>query len=571
MQTEWKYREVDEKTVELLGRELGSSNVLARCLAARGIETPEQAREFIRPNLQGLTDPFLILDMEKAVQRIASAMTNREKILVFGDFDADGVTATCLVNDFLTSLDADVSWYIPHRIKEGYGLQTEHIRMAVEQDVDLVITVDCGSSSHDAIKEAALEDIDVIVTDHHEISDGIPPAFACVNPKRKECPSGLDYLAGVGVAFYLIIALRKFMRENSFFEALPEPNLLEYCDLVALGTIGDMVPLLADNRVLCTTGINVMKKGSRKGLVTLSHVSRVELASVDCEDIAFRLIPRINAAGRISHARICVNQVSATTGNAHEKGAEILDGLNRKRQLIEQEILAEIEKKILETPYLAQQPAVILWDKKWNPSVLGIAASKLSRKYMKPAVLISTREEPAVGSCRSIAGVNIHKAITECSCFLERYGGHEMAAGITIKSEHLHLFEACINRHIEANYTEEDFKSILDVDCRLALSDISMELAEEVASMGPFGKSNPEPTFTCSDIQVVSSVIIGRHHRKMVISDSGPDSGAVVDAFQFNIQDTDNPPRRFSRIAFKLKINKFKKRAYQIIIQDTQI
>ena len=571
MDTEWQYRNVDEKTVEHLAGELGVSPFLARCLAGRGIETPEQAREFIHPNLRNLTDPFSILDMEKAVSRIAAAVADREKIMVFGDFDADGITATCLVNDFLTGLDADVFWYIPHRIKEGYGFREDHVRIAVERDVDLIITVDCGSSSHKAVEAAGLEDIDVIVTDHHEMPDQVPPALACVNPKRKECPSGLDYLAGVGVAFYLIIALRKFMRENRGFENFPEPNLVEYCDLVALGTIGDMVPLLSDNRVLCTTGINVMKKGTRKGLASLSRISRVELDTIDSEDITFRLIPRINAAGRISHARICVNHVSSMNRNAHEKTAEILDGLNRKRQIIEQEILDEIGKKILADPSIARNPALIMWDHKWNPSVLGIAASKLSRKYTKPVVLISTADEPAVGSCRSIESVNIHQAVSGCSPLLEKFGGHAMAAGITIFSKNLDKFRACINRYIVDNYSASDFKSILDVDGTLHLCDINTQLAEELARMGPFGKSNPEPVFTCSNIKVVSSVIIGSQHRKMVICQENSNTAPQVNAFQFNITDADRPPRRFSRIAFKVKINKFKKNTCRIIIQDFQI
>ncbi len=571
METEWQYRQVDEKTAGHLARELEIPLILARCLTGRGIETPEQARQFIHPSLQNLTDPFSILDMEKAVNRIAAAVADREKIMVFGDFDADGITATCLVNDFLTGLDADVFWYIPHRIKEGYGFRKDHVKIAVERDVDLIITVDCGSSSHDAVEAAALEDIDVIVTDHHEVPDRIPASLACVNPKRKDCPSGLDYLAGVGVAFYLIIALRKFMRSNRYFEHLPEPNLLEYCDLVALGTIGDMVPLLADNRILCMTGINVMKKGTRKGLVTLARISRVALDSIDCEDITFRLIPRINAAGRISHARICVNHVSSTTRNAHEKTAEILDGLNRKRQLIEQEILDEIEKTIAADPSVAKDPSLILWNHKWNPSVLGIAASKLSRKYMKPTILISTADEPAVGSCRSIESVDIHHALTKCAPLLEKFGGHTMAAGITLLSKNLDRFRTCINEHMTAHYWGSDFKNILEVDGMLPLSDINTELAEQLARMGPFGKSNPEPVFTCSNINVVSSVIIASKHRKMVLCQDGSPSGAEVDAFQFNISDTLNPPQRFSRVAFKLKINKFKKNTCQIIIQNTQI
>ncbi|MBU1341562.1 MAG: DHH family phosphoesterase, partial [Proteobacteria bacterium] len=369
MDTILKYFEPDQKTVELLTRGLDCHPLLAALLSSRGITSIEDARFFLNPNFENLTDPFLLKDMDKAVERILTAVENKEKILVFGDFDADGVTATALISDFLDYCDANVSWYIPHRIKEGYSLQPDHIQLASNQDIDLIITVDCGVSSHEAVEKANLEDIDVIITDHHEPGAVLPNALAVVDPKRKDCKAGLDFLAGVGVAFFLVMALRKFFREKGFWEDLEEPNLINYLDLFTIGTIGDMVPMINENRVLCIAGFERIRQGARLGLKSLAEISRVDLKKIDSDDISFKIVPRINAAGRISHARICVSQLTATDIVNAEKTASLLDQLNVKRQKIEQEIILDIENRLLKNPDLLADKLLFLWDDKWDPSV----------------------------------------------------------------------------------------------------------------------------------------------------------------------------------------------------------
>ena len=568
MDTILKYFKPDQEIVELLTKGLDCHPVLARLLFARGITSVEEARFFLNPSLKNLTDPFALKDMDKAVKRIFTAVKNKEKILVFGDFDADGVTSTALLSDFLEYCDANVSWYIPHRIKEGYSLQADHIQMAVDQDIDLIITVDCGVTSHEAVAKANLEDIDVIITDHHEPGSTLPFAAAVVDPKRGDCSACLEYLAGVGVAFFLVMALRKFFRGKGFWEEIGEPNLIDYLDLFAIGTIGDMVPLIKENRVLCIAGLKKIRQGTRLGLKTIAEISRINFRKIDSDDISFKIVPRINAAGRISHARICVSQLIATDIVNAEKTASLLDRLNIKRQKIEKEITFSIEQRLRKNPDLLKNKLLFLWDDQWDPSVLGIAASKLSKKYYCPVILLASKDDYAIGSGRSINNINIYQALLENEPLLEKFGGHAMASGLTVKKKNLPVLCENLNRYLENLCSEKDFQKALTIDAILDLEEVNFNLAKEIDRLRPFGTANPEPIFICEDIRVKSSYIIGSNHRKMVLEKGSSISRHQVEAFHFNISDTDNLPDYYSKIAFKLKINKFKNTAAQIIIED---
>ncbi|MCD4743857.1 MAG: single-stranded-DNA-specific exonuclease RecJ [Desulfobacteraceae bacterium] len=579
METQLIYENIDDKNknkiiIDELSSKFNLSKIIATLLVRRGIKTIEQAELFLYPSLSNLKDPFVLKDMQKAVERLWTAIKNKEKILIFGDFDADGVTSTSLIVDFLNYIDANVSWYVPHRIKEGYGMQEMHIDMAVEQNIDLIVTVDCGSSSHEAVKKAKTEDIDIIITDHHEISYPMPSCAALINPKREDCFSGLSHLAGVGVAFYLLMALRKYLRTVGFWAELAEPNLLDYCDLVALGTIGDMVPLKAENRILSIHGIKVIKQGKRIGLKTLADVSRIRLESMDSDDIGFRLIPRINAAGRLSHARICVNHLTSNQKVLSLKTSAILDDLNQKRQKIEHEIVNDINNKIEKNKTLLDKNILILWDKKWNPSVLGIAASRLVRKYSKPVILMSALNDPFVGSCRSIKSINIHDVLSQHALLLEKFGGHSMAAGVTIKKNNIEKFTQSMEAYIDSNFSISDFRNLITIDLKITLDEITYKLAKGLNKLRPFGTDNPEPLFSCNNVKVASSIIIGRNHRKMILVNADKDIAVPgnikngIEALQFNVQTLENLPTFFNKIVFKIKINKFKHNSPQIIIED---
>ena len=562
------FAQPDPRGVERLSKALGCSPVLAGLLHDRGIQTPEEACFFLNPTFEQLKDPFTLADMDKAVERIHTAVFNREKIMVFGDFDADGVTATSLVYDFLTHVDADVTWYVPHRTKEGYSLHPPQIDKAVLLAVDLIITVDCGITSVEAVQAARLEDIDVIITDHHEPGTLLPPALAVINPKRPDCPSGLDFLAGVGVAFFLVMALRKYFRDKGVWKELEEPSLIRYLDLFAIGTIGDMVPLIHDNRVLCQAGIQRMQLGERPGILSLARVCRIDPLQMDSDDIAFKIVPRINAAGRISHARICVSHLTAASLHEAETTASLLDDLNTRRQHIEKEIVKDIENRIQKTPSLLDHRLLILRDLKWNPSVLGIVASRLARKYVCPVVLLSGSQDLAQGSCRSINQINILQALNENAPLLERFGGHAMAAGLALKPENLDRLTQGLRTHMKTRYTEADFLKSLTIDAELEFDQITLVLAREIDRLRPFGSANPEPVFLCRNLQVISSLIMGGFHRKMMLQPKGKFLGSPLEAFHFNVTETQNLPNDYPSLVFTLKLNKFKPNAMQIIIQD---
>lgn len=572
METQWLTKSSSPKAAAKISRILGCHRTIATILTHRGITTPEQAFTFLNPSMEHLTDPFALKDMKKAVQRIHTALSNKENILIFGDFDADGITATSLLYDFFSHAEAEVSWYIPHRIKEGFSLKEPHIDMAVNQKCDLLITVDCGSDSHGAVKAAIKEDIDVIITDHHEITSYTPPALAVVNPKQKDCKAGLEHLAGVGVALYLVIALRQYLRQKGFWETIEEPNLMDYCDLFAIGTIADMVPMKAENRILSSVGIKVIQQEKREGLRALSQVSKLDPATLNSQDISFRIAPRINAAGRISHARICVDLLSEKNRGKAQQTAFILNELNKKRQQMEKSIVDEIEKRITLNPDIAKQPAIVMHSSDWSPGVLGIAASKISRSRCRPVILISTALSPATGSCRSINNMNIHQALCCCQDFLENFGGHAMAAGVTIEKEKIDEFAHHFSAEIAKKADDEDFIRKIHIDSSLDIHDITESFLTEVERLRPFGTGNPEPLFQCTDLKVVSSLMMGTRHRKMVLRQSGsPGRGTdhTIEAVQFNIEPEASLPNYFKRIAFRVRMNRFnKKKSPQIIIEE---
>ncbi len=560
------YAAPDHAISSRLAKALNCHPIIAGLLADRGITTPEDARFFLQPDYSHLTSPFELKDMDRAVQRICTAVENKEKILIFGDFDADGVTATAMLYQFLSIVEANLTWYVPHRTKEGYSLHPPHIEMAAAMNVDLIITVDCGIGSQQAVLAAAREDIDVIITDHHEPDDMIPDAFAIINPKQANCGSRLDYLAGVGVAFYLVMALRKTFRDQGLWEVYPEPQLFEYLDLFAIGTIGDMVPLIGDNRVLCVAGMRRIRQGLRPAVASMARSLRLDISKIDSDDISFKIVPRLNAAGRISHARICVSHLTCPTPAQTDTMAMVLDELNSKRRIIEKEIVQDIEQRIALDPSILDHKLIVLWDSGWESSVLGIAASRLARKYVCPVVLLSLSDDLAKGSCRSINQINIHDALSQVRHLLETFGGHTMAAGLSVKKENLAKVKPALARILASTCTDQDFMPVRMIDAVVDISDITPELVRQIDMLRPFGTGNPEPVFLLRNMWVASSHIIGGCHRKMVLRDEN--SEHKVEALHFNLADTTSLPGFFPKLPIKLKSDRFHQDSIQVIVQD---
>jgi single-stranded-DNA-specific exonuclease len=558
MEKRWHMLTPAAAVVSALKESLGGHPVMATLLANRRMESPEQAQAFLNASLSQLRPPTGLKDLEPAVQRVTRAVTSAEPILLFGDYDVDGATATAVLYEFLKACGACVSYYIPHRLKEGYGLQVRHIaEVAVPRRATLLITVDCGSGSHAAVDAACSAGIDVIITDHHTVGDRLPKALAVVNPKRKDCTAGLGQLAGVGVAFCLAIALRKRLRELGFWKDREEPNLKYLCDMVALGTIADMVPLLGENRILAKTGLEIIGSGRRPGLAALMEAAGIAQRPTDSEDVAFRLGPRLNAAGRVDHAALAVELLTTDRPDTARRIAQALNGLNANRQDIERGILADIQAIIARQPELLERRTLVLAHPDWHEGVIGIVASKVMEMYYRPVVLIALKSGFGRGSARSVPGIDLFACLSACQSHLEELGGHMQAAGLQIAEGRLPTFRQAFEDAVRTVSGPELFTPTLCVDCELDFGEISEDLLDQLDALMPFGAGNPEPLFMARDVVVVSSSRVGQHHRRMVLRPASGPADRCFRAIHFHAAPAAAAQTRFERMLFKLRWNRW--------------
>jgi len=571
MEKAWQILKPDMHLAEKLCRMLKCHPAIASILVNRNILSPEDASNFLNTSLRHLGPPFAIKDMDTAVERIITAIMHKEKILIFGDYDVDGITATTILLDFLRSVGAHVSYYIPHRINEGFGLKKNHISdTALPNGINLIITVDCGSDSHEAVEVARKAGIDVIITDHHIISDIIPPAVAVVNPKQGDCPSGFHDLAGVGVAFYLLICLRKKLRGINFWQDRPEPNLKNYCDLVALGILADMVPLTNENRILARTGLDIMGRTHRPGLKALMEICKTNKHAVDTDDIVFGLAPRLNSAGRMDHASTSLELLTARDVKTAKKMANSLNHMNQNRRRIENKILTQVHNHLKKNPHLFRKNTMVLAQEGWHLGVLGIVATRIVKKYFRPVVLITTTDGIGRGSARSIPGVNLYKGLSACASDIENFGGHSMAAGLKIKAKNIEKFEINFENTVCRMTKLDDFIPKIFIDFVLDFEDISDKLIDELEFLKPFGMGNNEPLFMAGNINVVSSRMVGNNHRRMVLSQGKGRTEKTFNSIHFNV-DPDTPLKEnFDRIAFRLRWNRWNgRKTAQLVIEET--
>jgi single-stranded-DNA-specific exonuclease len=568
MNLKWEILQPNMTLVQKISDQLGCHPITAKVLANRKITTPAQASDFFQPSLEVLPSPMNLKGMEAATKRIQAALEHQERILVFGDYDADGVTATALLVDFLTCAGAKVYAHIPHRIEEGYGLQPKHInQLAAPQRIGLIITVDCGSSSHEAVKAAKRFGIDVIITDHHNI-DAPPDALAVINPKLPGEPDNLASLAGVGVAFYLVIGLRMVLRESGWWRAHPEPNLRVLSDLVALGTIADMVPLTGVNRALVKTGLKQINQSVRPGIEALRAACKIPQGSIGSEDIAFRLAPRINAAGRIAHAHVAYDLLSAPTLHAAQELAEALDHFNQRRQSIEQQIFDQIVRRIESRSDLLDRKTLLLADEGWHQGVLGIVASKLTARYHRPVILVAVHDGVGKGSGRSVPELNLFSALMECSHLLVKFGGHRLAAGLTVQAEDIRKLQAAFEEAVRKLMPNHDGAPKLEIDSEIQFSQIGPQLLNELEDLEPYGTDNPPPVFFARDVYVTSAAMLGGRHRRMSLCQAAGDSPAI-DAIHFNLPQDTPKAGSFERLAFRMQWNRYRgEKRIQLVIED---
>ena len=567
MKKQWTTARIDSKTIHALTQELGCSPVLATLLHNRGLNA-ETSREFLHPSLSQLSSPHRLKDMDIAVERIVRAICERESIMIFGDYDVDGVSAAVLIFEFLKACNARASYHIPHRIEEGYGLKSDHIlNWAGENPPDLIITVDCGSASHEAAQTARFLEIDLIITDHHAPDATLPDALAVINPKRRDDPSKLEHLAGVGVAFYLLAALRTHLRESNFWANAIEPNLKDSCDLVALGTIADVVPMIRENRILTRAGLEVIGAGNRPGIQALIESCAVK-AHPEAEDIAFRMAPRLNAAGRIAHAKTAAELLQTQDLQTARLTAAALERLNAERRQIEKKVFDDILSRLKNDPALMGACSLVLEGSDWHPGVIGIVAARLTEHFTRPVVLIGSENRPARGSGRSIAGIDLHRILFECRQDLVNFGGHRQAAGLTIDPNNIDRFRINFERAVQQAAAPNSFLPTGRIDCELKFQDICDSLLNDLEQLQPFGPENAEPIFAAKNVKVASSRIVGRTHRRMTLRQAS--AGQVIEAVDFHINPDIPAPAGFEQLVFRLKRNRWNGRCSpQIIIEKT--
>lgn len=503
---------------EKLSRQMDVPPLVAQLLIKRGIRDPQDGERFLSPSLSHLYDPFLMKDVDKAVERIIEAIKQGEKVLIYGDYDVDGVTACTLLVDFLRSLETRVSYYIPHRLKEGYGLNPEAVRKIATQGIKLMICVDCGVSDRDGIRLAQQLGMDTIIVDHHEFPTLPPPSYATIDPLQPDCPFPFKGLAGVGVTFNLVVALRSRLRDLGSWRDRREPNLRRYLDLVALGTIADIVPLVDMNRVLVKYGLKELEDGVRSGIVALRKVSG-EKSKITTGYVAFRLAPRLNAGGGLDDGRRGVELLLAEEYVQALRIAEELDQANRERQVIEERIYREA-KDIIQQGRLMDYSSLVLNSDDWHPGVIGIVASKIAEEFWRPTVLIAMDGEEGKGSARSIAGFHLYEGLQECGDHLLGFGGHKYAAGLKISRDKLRDFQEAFEGAAKRTLRDEDLTPTVSVDAEVDLMEITSEVMNYLTLFPPYGSANPQPLFSTRErLPVYDVKTVGKESLKFKLKE----------------------------------------------------
>ncbi len=535
MKNNWVLTKQNLSLITKISKKLGISQIIAQLLINRGVKDELEAEKFLNPILSDLPSPFLMKDMDIAVKRLYKALKNNEKVAIYGDYDVDGVASTSIFYNFANQIGMRVMTYNPDRLSEGYGINKEAIKTLGNQGVNLIVSADCGITAYDEVEYAKELDIDFIITDHHRPPDKIPNSVAVLNPQQKGCSYPASEVAGVGVVFNLILAFRKFLRDKGFFKDV-EPNLADYLDIVALGTVADCVPLVNSNRIMVREGMKRMDRSKRCGIKALKEVSGLN-GSVNSYDIGFKLAPRINAIGRLKNVQSAVDLLTTDDFEEARCIAISLNNENVNRQGIEKSVLGEAIQIYEANDSLRNSNSIVLSSDNWHEGVIGIVASRLSELYRKPTFLIALDgDRVCKGSGRTVEGVNIYKIISGFKEIFEKYGGHEQAAGITIKKKNIQQFRELFSEAVsKINIPEE---RTVNIDMEIGLNMVDFNLLNEIQSMAPFGIGNPNPIFMVKSVGIKNQRLYKAKHLGAMISD-----GKVsFNAMWFNVKEVDNVP-----------------------------
>ena len=521
MNKKWEYYNSDKLKIKQISQKFNLPEFIAKILVNRNITEDEQIKVFLNPTRNDFYNPFLLNDMDKAVSKIIEAINKKQKIIIYGDYDVDGITSITVLKKFLEDRGIKAGYYIPDRLNEGYGLNKEAISKISSEGYELIITVDCGITAIEDVEYANSLGMKVIVTDHHEPSDIIPNAFAVINPKRQDSTYPFKNLAGVGVVFKLIQAISKKLE-------LPEKEYLKYLDLVCIGTISDIVPLIDENRVIAKLGLKLVCVTRNIGLREL--ISSIRLKKIDSSAVSFGIAPRINACGRMGHADEAVKLF--LTQNIVEAGniADDLNKYNVTRQSIEKKIYEEALIKIEENN-MSKENSIILGGENWHHGVIGIVASKITDLFNKPSILICFEGDEGKGSGRSIMGFDLHNALCKSSEYLEKFGGHEMAVGLSLKKENFNKFKEKFQGIVEESDIK-DIVPIIKIDEEIDLKNITMDMVKEMSKLEPFGEENKIPIFLFRNLKIdsIRAISDGKHLKLSLKYSRG-----WIDAIGFNM------------------------------------
>ena len=520
MNKKWEYYEKDEDAVKRVQEEFGLSRLLSTIIVNKGLKTKQEIEVFLNPTRNDFHDPYLMPDMQIAVDRIVKAIENQEKVIIYGDYDVDGITSITVLKQFLADRGLQVDSYIPNRLDEGYGLNKAAIDKIVAEKYQLMITVDCGISGIEEIDYANSLGLETIVTDHHEPTEVLPKALAVVDAKRKDNKYPFNQLAGVGVVFKLTQAISKVYN-------LDEKEYLKYLDIVCVGTISDIVPLVDENRVITKLGLKLVEVTKNVGLKAL--LNAIGYKKIDSSAISFGVAPRINACGRMGHEQDALQLF--LTGNIVEATdiSKKLNDFNKQRQDIEKRIFEEVLYKIEHGE--KDKPCIVLADENWHHGVIGIVSSKVTEMYYKPSILICFEENEGKGSGRSIPGFDLHDALSKCPEHIDRFGGHSMAIGISVSKDNFEDFKNDFEKYVEKTNISE-LVPIIKVDEEVNSKDISIKVVEELNMLEPFGEANKMPIFMYKNLRINSIRALSEgKHLKLTLKDEG----LVIDAIGFNM------------------------------------
>ncbi|MFV0522811.1 MAG: single-stranded-DNA-specific exonuclease RecJ [Mangrovibacterium sp.] len=529
----WNIKEpADSNVVKHLSAALNVNMVIANLLAQRGVTTFEEARTFFRPKLEHLHDPFLMQDMDKAVTRLEQAIKNKEHVLIYGDYDVDGTTSVALIYQFLRNRVEHLDYYIPDRYSEGYGISNQSIDYAKNQNISLIIALDCGIKAINKIEKAKNLGIDFIICDHHTPDEEIPQAVAVLDPKRIDCNYPYKELSGCGVGFKLIQA---YSQRND----IPIIELYDLLDLVAVSIAADIVPVNGENRVLAYYGLKKLNENPSIGLKTIMNLSNVGSSKLTLSDVVFKIGPRLNASGRIEHGKSSVDLlVMSDATESSELGKEI-DSFNEIRKKLDRDITQEALDMIKHDPIHADRMSTVLYNRDWHKGVVGIVASRLTEHYYRPTIILTESNGMATGSARSVHGFDLYEAIGQCSDLLESYGGHTYAAGLTLKIDKIPEFTRRFEEIVAQSLTEEQKVEVLKADSKLLLSDINDKFFRILRQFEPFGPSNPRPVFISTNIVDNGRgrcVGKGNEHLKLDITEPS-ENASCIPAIAFNQAD----------------------------------